>query len=321
MICPHGTLLVVVGPTAVGKTDISVHVARRLGGEIVSADSRLVYRLMDIGTAKPDAKTRAEIPHHMIDVAFPDRQYTAKEYEVEARKVIGEILGRKRVPIVVGGTGLYVRALLKGIFEGPSADKALRASLEDAARRDGPEVLWRKLAEVDPEKARQIGPANVQRIIRALEVFDLTGSPMSSLEKKSEPFGLPSIKIGLMRKRPDLYQRIEQRVDRMVELGLLDEVRGLVGRGYGQSAVVRNSLGYREVMLYLEGAIPLHEAVRLMKRSTRNFAKRQMTWFAREPDVAWIDPTGREDHETVAGEICTIYESASEANRPQSQVP
>lgn len=310
MTCPGGTFLVVVGPTAVGKTDISLHLARDLAGEIVSADSRLVYRLMDVGTAKPDRKVLAEVPHHMIDVASPLRQYTAKEYEVEARKAIGDIISRRRVPIVVGGTGLYVRALLKGIFDGPSRDAALRAGLEDVARREGPDALWRKLAEVDPEKARRTSPANLPRVIRALEVFHLTGSPMSSLEKKAKPFEVPSITVGVTRDRPDLYTRIDQRVDNMMETGFLDEVRRLVEQGFGRSPVVRDSVGYREAILHLEGRITLEEAVRLIKKNTRNFAKRQITWFRRQPALTWIDVTGSGDYRSAAAQISRLYRSA-----------
>lgn len=315
MTCPDGTLLVVVGPTAVGKTDISLRLARSLDGEIVSADSRLVYRRMDIGTAKPDRETRAVVAHHMIDITEPDRQYTAKHYEVEARKVIGEIVGRRHAPIVVGGTGLYVRALLRGIFEGPSRDAALRARLEDTALREGPEVLWRKLAEVDAEKARQTSPANLPRMIRALEVFELTGVPMSSLEKDAKPLAMPSVMIGLRRSRLDLYKRIDQRVDRMMELGFLDEVRDLIERGLDQCPVVRNSLGYREAVLHLEGRIGLEETVRTIKKNTRNFSKRQMTWFNREPSLTWLDVTGRDDYQSVAADICTIYNTALRAIR------
>jgi tRNA dimethylallyltransferase len=236
-----------------------------------------------------------------------DRQYTAKEYEVEARRVIGEILARKRVPIVVGGTGLYVRALLSGIFEGPSRNEALRARLAARAAREGPEALWRRLVEADREKARQIAPTNLARIIRALEVFELTGKPMSLLEKTARPIGLPHVKVGLRRERPDLHARIDRRVDQMMELGFLEEVRALRGRGFGESPVVRSSLGYKEALLHLEGRIPVEEAVRLIKQGTRNFAKRQMTWFARETDLAWMDLTGTVTYEAAADEISRSY--------------
>ena len=309
---PHGSrpILVLVGPTGVGKSDVALHAAMRLSGEIVSADSRLLYRLMDIGTAKPDAAMRQAVPHHLVDVADPDRQYTSKDYEREARKVVGDILGRGHLPVVVGGTGLYVRALLEGIFDGPAADRALRENLRETARLKGKEFLWKKLAEVDPDKARSIAPQNLSRVIRALEVFDLTGRPMTVLEKGTAPMGVASVKIGLMRDRKDLYRLIEQRVDRMIESGLVDEVKRLVAVGYAGSPVVRNSLGYREVLRHLEGSLSLEDAIDLIKKNTRHFAKRQITWFAKDKGIIWLDVTGRSDCLALASEVCEVYERA-----------
>jgi tRNA dimethylallyltransferase len=309
-------LLVVLGPTGVGKTDIAFEVARRLHGEIISADSRLLYRMMDIGTAKPDASMRREIPHHMMDLAPPGRQFSAKDYEREARLAVKEVLGRGRVPIVVGGTGLYIRALLRGIFDGPAADKALRDTLRDEARRTGPAALWRKLNGVDPEKARNIDPANIVRVIRALEVYALAGRPMSGLEKEAKPIDVPSVKIGLRRSRPDLAERIDRRVDRMIANGFVGEVRTLVAAGYGDSRVVRSTLGYKEVLLHLEGTLALEDAIALIKRNTRRFAKRQMTWFAREPDVDWINITDLAEAEVV-DRMCSKYETRTHSDLSQ----
>jgi tRNA dimethylallyltransferase len=302
-----GTVLVLVGPTGVGKTDVAFHAARSLGGEIVSADSRLVYQFMDIGTAKPDRAMRQAVPHHMIDTVTPDQQYTSKAYEREARRVVGALLEQGSPPVVVGGTGLYVRALLKGIFDGPAGSEAIRKRLEDTAEREGREALWRRLRDVDPDKAVQINPNNLARVIRALEVHELAGRTMSDLEKRTRPLGAPYVKIGLRRQRGDLYARIDRRVDRMLEEGLVEEVRRLVEMGYGQAPVVRNTLGYRETLLHLEGEIALDLMADLIKKNTRNFAKRQMTWFGREPDTTWLDVTGRSDSEAIAGEVCRLY--------------
>jgi tRNA dimethylallyltransferase len=308
-VSPPGnpTLLVLVGPTAVGKTEVALRVAQKLEAEIVSADSRLVYRFMDIGTAKPDRLMRDQIPHHMIDIVEPDRQYTSKQYEREAREAVSAILARGRLPLVVGGTGLYVRALLEGIFDGPSADAGIRRRLLEAARVDGRASLWRRLLEVDPERAGRIDPENIARVVRALEVFEVTGRRMSDLEKASKPLGLPAVKIGLTRARHDLYGLIERRVGRMLDLGLVEEVRGLIRMGYGETPVVRHSLGYREMLRHVAGESSLKEATDLIKQRTRHFAKRQMTWFRKEPDLAWVDVTGRGDTEAIAAEVCELY--------------
>lgn len=304
---PGQNLLLLVGPTGVGKTEISLYLATMLSGEIVSADSRLVYRLMDIGTAKPNSVMRDKVPHHMVDIVAPDDEYTSKRFELEARKVVRGILKRGRVPIAVGGSGLYVRALLNGIFDGPARDDSIRKRLRAAAGAEGKLTLWRRLAAVDPEKAKQIGPANQVRLIRALEVYELTGRPMSQLERGAKPFEVPCKKVGLTRSRNELYEIIDGRIDGMMEAGFVDEVKSLVSDGYGAAPSVRRSLGYREILEYLEGALTLQEAVRLLKRNTRRFAKRQMTWFRKEKSITWMDITGRHDYEKIAGEIALQF--------------
>jgi tRNA dimethylallyltransferase len=296
-------LLIIVGPTGVGKTEIGIHLARTLSGEVVSADSRLVYCMMDIGTAKPDSRVRQEIPHHMIDIVKPDEEYTSKRFEEEGRVAVRDILARGRLPVVVGGSGLYVRALTDGVFDGPGRDAGLRKRLTDEAESEGSAALYERLMAVDPEKAGQIGPANTLRLVRALEVWEMTGSPMSKLEKSAEPLEIPSVKFGLTRSSKELYGMVEDRVDRMMDLGFLDEVKGLIAGGYGDSPPVRRSLGYRELIQHLEGVHSLEGAVRLIKRNTRHFAKRQMTWFRKEKGITWIDITGREDYPAIASEI------------------
>ncbi|HVP56721.1 MAG TPA: tRNA (adenosine(37)-N6)-dimethylallyltransferase MiaA [bacterium] len=300
-------LLVLVGPTAVGKTEVAFHVALALKAEIVSADSRLVYRHMDIGTAKPDRRMQDQVPHHLIDLVEPDQQYTSKQYERDARQAVAGILARGKVPLVVGGTGLYVRALLEGIFEGPAADPAARRRLLETARLEGKAALWRRLLEVDPEKASRTDPENLPRVARALEVFEATGPRMSDLEKTRQPLGLPVAKIGLARARQELTSLIGRRVEEMLNLGLLDEATSLVRMGYGESPVVKNSLGYQEVLSHLAGEISLERARDLIKQHTRLFAKRQMTWFRKEPDLTWMDLTGRSDPQDIAAEVCSLY--------------
>jgi tRNA dimethylallyltransferase len=296
-------MIILIGPTGVGKTDVGFELAKQVSGEIVSADSRLVFRWLDIGTAKPGPEMRSEIPHHMIDIVDPDEDYTCKRFEIEARQVIREVTGRRRVPIVVGGSGLYVRALMHGVFDGPGRDDTIRTRLREDARRQGASALWQKLNEVDPHKASQIDPSNVIRTIRALEVYELTGTPMSELEKEARPLEVPHVKVGLTRARNELYKIIERRVDHMMELGFLHEVTTLLDKGYGDSPAITRSLGYSEMKLHLEGVVSLEEAVRLIKRNTRHFAKRQMTWFRREADLNWLDITGRTDCDNIARDI------------------
>ncbi len=282
--------LVLVGATGTGKTDVAVHLAGEyLPGEIVSADSRLVYRHMNVATAKPTPEMMASVPHHMIDLVDPDTQYTCKEFQTEARRIIHDILRRGLTPIVVGGSGLYVMALTDGVFDGPSANDDVRERLTKEAETWGPEHLWERLEEVDPEKAARTDPGNTVRVIRALEVFEITGEKMSDLEKDVTPLDVPFVKIGLRRTTEDLNRRIDQRVDRMMEDGLLAETSALVATGYGNCLSVMNTLGYRELIHHLKGQTTLGDAVDLIKLHTRRFAKRQGTWFRKDSGIRWID--------------------------------
>lgn len=285
-----GITLVLVGATGAGKTDVAFHLAGEyLLGEIVSADSRLIYRHMDIATAKPSPEMMREVRHHMVDLVDPDTQYTAREFQTEARRRIHDILGRGLTPIVAGGSGLYIKALTDGIFDGPAANEEVRERLEREAERWGPAYLWEKLEEVDPDKAAAIDPENAVRIIRALEVFELTGEKMSDLERDVEPLDVPFIEIGLRRDTDDLYRRIDARVDAMMEAGLLSETKALIDSGYGGSLAFRNTLGYRELADHLAGNTTLGDAIDLIKLKTRRFAKRQGTWFRKDPQIRWID--------------------------------
>ena len=290
---PSPPLIIIGGPTAIGKTALALTLAEELGGEIVAADSLQVYRYLDIGTAKPSLEDRQGVPHHLIDVVDPDESFTAKDYEQLALEIIGDISSRGRVPIVVGGTGLYIRALLYGIFPGPGEDPALRSALYREAQELGSEGLHRRLQEVDPEAASKIHPHDLFRIVRALEVYLLTGRPISEHQKNyRRPQLQPLVYMGLKRKREVLYRLIEERVDRMIEKGLLQEVEGLLRMGYTKALKPMQSLGYRHLIEHLEGIYSLDQAVALFKRDSRRYAKRQMTWFMKEEGIEWAEVEG-----------------------------
>jgi len=282
-------ILVIVGPTAVGKTEASVRVAERLQGEIISADSRQIYRGMDIGTAKPDAGLLRHVPHHLIDVVDAADAFSAARFALLAREAIRAIHARARRSVVVGGSGLYIRALLDGLFPGPPASPPVRAKLQEIVRKLGSRELHARLSEVDPEAAGAIHPNDAVRLVRALEVFELTGDPITRLREtvlEEEP-ALEATLIGLTRDRQDLYDRIDRRVDRMMEEGLAEEVRRLEEAG---SAGDRSwkAVGYREIASAIRGEISMADAVERTKRSTRRYAKRQITWFSRDPRITWV---------------------------------
>jgi tRNA dimethylallyltransferase len=282
------SLLAIVGPTAVGKTALGVALAQHLGGEIVSADSRQVYRAMNIGTAKPTAAERAAAPHHLIDVVDPDDSFSLATYQDLASAAIAAIAERGRLPLVVGGTGQYLAALLQG-WQLPrvAPDPVLRARLEQEAAEQGSAALHARLALVDPAAAATIQPTNVRRVVRALEVYELTGEPISAQRSvQAPPFATSTIWLTLP--PPTLYARIDARVDAMMGAGLLDEVRGLVARGYGWELPAMSSLGYREFQPYLAGEQSLDEAVQRLKFNTHAFARRQKAWFARLPNLTQL---------------------------------
>ena len=282
-------LIVLVGPTAVGKSSLALRMAAD-GAEIVSADSRHVYVGMDIGTAKPTLEERLRVPHHMIDLIFPDQTYSAAEYAREAGAIVDRILAGGQAALVVGGSGLYIKALLRGLFSGPAADRTLREKLQSKA----PEELRRELEMVDPEAARRIHSKDRVRTIRALEVYHLTGKPISTLQSRHAfPNRYPdAVVIGLTRERSDLYQRIEKRVDEMIEQGLAAEVAGLLKAGYSADLPALQTLGYRHMGRVLLGEWSMEEAVRHLKKDTKAFAKRQLTWFRAMEGVRWFDLSG-----------------------------
>ncbi len=284
-------VLVILGPTGVGKTKVSLEVADRLEGEIVCADSRQIYRFMDIGTAKPKPEQRKRIVHHLIDIVNPDQKFTAADFAQQAKIIIGNLIEKGKPAILVGGTGLYIRALTKGFFKSPRGDTTVRERLNKWAQERGKDFLHKKLGQIDPEAAKKVHPNNVVRVIRALEVYELTGVPISQLQKSGDypKKEFDFVKVGLNLGRRKLYEIIEKRVDKMMAEGLLQEVRKLERLGYSRELSPLKSLGYKELFSYLDGDLSLAEAVDLIKKNTRNYAKRQITWFKKEEDIVWFD--------------------------------
>jgi len=292
----------IVGPTGSGKTQVSLNLSRYLPCEYVSADSMQIYKGMDIVTDKLPAGLRRKYPYHLLDVIPPSKEYSVAAFCVAATHKVKDIIKRKKVPVVVGGTGLYVRSLIHGIFEEKSS-ASIRSSLARLAAEKGNSFLHQRLSQVDPLAAGRINVHDTKRLIRALEVFEMTRRPISELQQKRR--GLAEsydVRIfGLQRDRADLYARIDQRVDFMVHGGLLDEVRRLLRRRLGRTA--SQCIGMREMEGFLKGQCGLEEAVQLMKRNTRHLAKRQMTWFRREPGIEWIDVAADADPDAVARQI------------------
>jgi len=296
-------LVVIVGPTAVGKTEIAIQVAEKLGAEaeIVSADSRLFYKGMDIGTAKPTWEERQRIPHHLIDVAEPNEIWSLAVYQRAAKVVIADIHRRGHLPILVGGTGQYVRAVIEGWDIPPQPpDETLRKALESWAQEIGPEGLHQRLRLLDARAASKIDPRNVRRTIRALEVIFRTGKRFSEQRRRVEVCYSLLI-IGLRRPRPELYQRIDARIEQMLAQGFVEEVRSLLEQGYSPDLPPLSAIGYREIIEYLSGKITLEEAVVLMKRRTRDFVRRQAAWFRQDdPEIHWLDVTDHVVEDIIA---------------------
>ena len=297
-------MIILAGPTAVGKTAASIRLAKAVGGEIISADSMQVYRHMDIGSAKIRPEEMEGVPHHLVDVLEPEEDFNVVRFQQMAKTAAEEIYARGRIPIAAGGTGFYIQALLYDIdFTENDGDSSFRRELEKTAEEKGGEYLHALLQEADPEAALQIHPHNIKRMIRALEFHHQTGGKISehneTEREKESPYNFAYFVLTDDRSR--LYDRIDRRVDLMMEEGLLDEVRFLKERGVRRDSTAMQGLGYKELYAFLDGEYPLEEAVRIIKRDTRHFAKRQLTWFKRERDVIWADKSviGQDDDAVI----------------------
>ena len=299
-------LVILTGPTAVGKTALSIALAKAIGGEIISADSMQVYRHMDIGSAKIMPEEMEGVPHHLIDVLEPAEEFNVVVFQKLAKQAVEEIYSRGHIPILVGGTGFYIQALVYDIdFTENNEDTALRQALEEQARREGADVLYERLRAVDPESCESIHAHNIKRVIRAIEFYEKTGKKISDHNREQRQNDSPYhfAFFGLTDSRDKIYQRIDERVDLMMAHGLMEEVRALRDRGCRRDMVSMQGLGYKELLACLEGEISLEEAVYLIKRDTRHFAKRQLTWFRREKEVIWVDKTVY-DHDSQKMLMC-----------------
>jgi tRNA dimethylallyltransferase len=284
-------IVIILGPTAVGKTDLALDVATAFDGEIISADSMQVYRHLDIGTSKPTREERARVPHHLIDIIDPDKEFSAALFSRQAESIVRDLHGRKTI-FVAGGTGLYIRALTGGIIEGPGPDadrrKIFRQRLESADRQ----TLYARLKEMDPEAAGRIHPHDGVRITRALEIAELAGEPISERQKRHgfRQVRYECLKIGIYRDREELYRRIDSRAVKMIEEGLVAETEKILFMNYSDELKPLQSLGYKYIIRYIKKELTLEEALKLMQRDTRHYARRQLTWFRRDSDIEWFHP-------------------------------
>ncbi|OAJ73953.1 tRNA dimethylallyltransferase [Brevibacillus sp. SKDU10] len=302
-------LVVIAGPTAVGKTALSLRLAQQFNGEIISGDSMQVYRGMDIGTAKATEEERSMVPHHLIDIMNPDEEYSVAIFQQQAQQLIAQINQRNHLPIIVGGTGLYIQSVTHAYqFSEADQDEELRERLQRFADVEGVEALHRRLREHDPITADRLHPNDVRRVIRAIEIYELTGKRMSDFQNQAaySPYNLKI--IGLTMDRAKLYERVNQRVDLMIEAGLVEEVRRLLDQGYSADLVAMQGLGYKELIPYLYGEITLDKAIADIKQRTRHFAKRQLTWFKRMPQLEWYDMTDSNSYEQVVETITNALE-------------
>ncbi len=302
-------LIILTGPTSVGKTALSIALAKEVGGEIISADSMQVYRYMDIGTAKITEPEMQGIPHYLIDELEPDEEFNVVRFQQLTKQYMQKIYDNNKIPILVGGTGFYIQAVLYDIdFTKNDTDTSYRKELEQLLDSKGADYLHQLLTEIDPDSAKAIHPNNSKRIIRALEFAKLTGSKISehNEEQKGKVSPYNFCYFVLNKDRAKLYETINHRVDMMLEQGLLDEVKGLYAQGYNRSLVSMQGLGYKEILAYLEGEITLEDAIEILKRDTRHFAKRQLTWFKRERDVIWVDKDNFASETDVLTYLLTI---------------
>ncbi len=301
------TIVVIAGPTAVGKTEYAIEIAKRINGEIISCDSMQLYKYMDIGSAKPTKEQMAEVKHYLIDMIDPGEEFSVAMYQKLAKEAIEEVFSGGKVPIIAGGTGLYLNSLIFDMdFSAPPGDgpfNQFRQELYDLAEAEGNEALYDKLKALDAEKAKEIHPNNVKKVVRAIEALKLGSAvkPLSSLETKTSDYDV--ILICLTRDREELYNRINRRVDILVDLGLVSEVNALKSQNLCSENISMKGIGYKEILAYLEGEYTLERAIELIKRNTRRFAKRQLTWFRRYDDMQWFNLSNYKDENTALEEV------------------
>ncbi|WP_166829472.1 tRNA (adenosine(37)-N6)-dimethylallyltransferase MiaA [Thalassoroseus pseudoceratinae] len=296
------------GPTASGKSEVAIHLAHRINAEIVAMDSMSLYRGMDIGTAKATPEQQAAVPHHLIDILEPHEDYSLAEYVTAADRVCREIVARDRVPLFVGGTGLYLRGLLRGVFDGPAANLEFRQRIETQAAQEDPQWLHRELAKVDPESAAKLHPNDARRLVRALEVHHVTGQPLSQQQRQAAlaPEDRPRHVFWLEPPREWLHSRINRRVEAMIAEGLIEEVRGLLDRTPPISHTAAQALGYKEAIAHIHGEQSLDETIDLIQRRTRQFAKRQHTWFRNLEECIAVPINGQDTAEELANRIASL---------------
>jgi tRNA dimethylallyltransferase len=312
-------LVAIVGPTASGKSALGVRLAKRLGGEVVACDSTQVYRHFSIGTAKPALEERRGVPHHLMDLLEPEEIFTAGDYRQRALETLEDLRGRGRLPILTVGTGLYLRALLEGLADAPTRSEAVRARLGARAQQHGPAYLHRILRRLDAAAAARIAARDAPKLVRAIEVCLLAGKPITEVHRAGRPRleGIEALKIGLMPRRGELYQRIEQRVRTMLDRGWLDELQALLARGIPATAKPLTFIGYRELRAHLAGEMSLSEAKEAIEGATRRYAKRQLTWFRKEPGVHWFAGFG-DDAEIAGGVLRHLEGRLTAATAPRA---
>lgn len=296
-------LFILIGPTAIGKTDLSIDLAKKFNGEIISADSMQIYKYMNIGTAKVTRDEMEGVPHHLIDFIYPDEEYTVSNYQRDASKLITEINARNKLPMVVGGTGLYINSLVYNLnFARVAPDENYRLELEELADKDGDNNIHDMLRKIDPKSSNSISVNDRKRVIRALEIYKVTGKTMSehneNFRKEVDKYNLSMICLNMDRKK--LYDRINRRVDIMIESGLLDEVKDILGKGYDKDLVSLKGIGYKEIIMYLENELSLEEAIEKIKQASRNYAKRQLTWFRRDKRIKWVNKDDFESFDEIS---------------------
>ncbi len=294
-------VILIVGPTCSGKTAIGLKVASELNSEVISADSRQIYKHLNIGTAKPTHEELKSVKHHFIDLLEPTEDFNVSKFEKNSLEIINKLQSTNKIPIIVGVSGLYIKAIVDGIFDEVDTDENFRNELLKLRKKFGNEIIFRKLKEVDPQTASNLLPQNWKRVIRALEVYHLTGEPIWKFhEKHKRETNIRFIQFGLSWNRETLYKNIEARVDKMIKMGLVDEVESILEKGISPNINALNTVGYKEIIDYLNGNISLDKAINLIKRNTRRYAKRQLTWFRKDKRINWIDVTSKNDFENIS---------------------